>query len=220
MDQDSCHCVFHTRGHHAGPDPSSHPLLSVSYETPPWSADPAGALAAGLHICPIPGGACAAPPYHAAVPHIQLQLQLHPCTQVSQSQEELIHNQTTAMIYSDFRRWMYHWNVLYILYMWWVTLHNTVIITNCHCWIKQNEHFYSLELNTCLLDMFCVFVSTIWVTYFLCICGAFYFSLYLIEYSRNKKWGEREGKWHASSWTQSRVYFQTCDWSCFISLYF
>lgn len=95
MDQDSCHCVFHTCGHHAGPDPSSHPLLSVPYEAPPWSADPAGALAAGLHICPVPGGACAAAPYHAAVLHIQPHL--HVWTQVSQSQEELTHSPTTAV---------------------------------------------------------------------------------------------------------------------------
>ena len=86
MDQDSCHRVFYTCGHHTDPDLGPHPLLSVPYETPPWSPDPAGALAAGLHICSVPAGACAAAPHHAAVFHIQPHLQVW--KHISQSQEE------------------------------------------------------------------------------------------------------------------------------------
>lgn len=97
MDQDSCHHLFHTCGHHPGPDPSSHPLLSVPYETQPWSPDPAGALAARLHIRTIPAGACAAAPHHAALLHIQLH-QLQRWTPASQIQEEeLTRSQTTAI---------------------------------------------------------------------------------------------------------------------------
>lgn len=97
MDQDSCHCVFHSRGHNAVPDPGSRPLLSVPYETTPRSADPAGALAAGLHICPVPAGAGATAPHHAPLLHIQLHLQVW--THVSQSQEEELthHHHTTAV---------------------------------------------------------------------------------------------------------------------------
>ena len=86
MDQDSCHRVLHPCGHHAGADPSPHPFLSVPYEAPPRAPDCAGALAAGLHLCPLPAGACAAAPHHADVLHIQLHLQVWKC--VSQDQEE------------------------------------------------------------------------------------------------------------------------------------
>lgn len=91
MDPDSCHRVFHTCGHHAGPHPSSHLVPPVPYETPCWSPDPEGALATGLHIHPISACAPAAAPHHAAVRHIQLHLHLHLHikTQVSQIQEEL-----------------------------------------------------------------------------------------------------------------------------------
>lgn len=71
MDPDSCHCVFHTRGHHIDPNPRPHPLLSVPSETQSWSSDCPGALVASLHICTIPVGACAAPPHHADVLDIQ-----------------------------------------------------------------------------------------------------------------------------------------------------
>lgn len=96
MDQDSCHCVFHTCGYHTDPHLSPHSLLSVPCETPPWSADPAGALAAGLHICAIPFGACAAAPHHAAVLHIQLHLQVWSGTCQKDQEEELKHYQTVA----------------------------------------------------------------------------------------------------------------------------
>lgn len=93
MDKDSCHSVFYTCGHHADPYPGPHPLLSVPYETPPWTPDPEGALAAGIHICSVPVGACATPPHNAAVLHIQPHLEVR--KQIGQTQEEgLIYNQT------------------------------------------------------------------------------------------------------------------------------
>lgn len=96
MDQDSCHRVFHTCGHHTGPNPSPRPFLSVPYETPSWSPDSAGALAAGLHICSISAGAGAAAPHHAAVLHLQLHLSVW--TYISQNQEEeLIHHRTASI---------------------------------------------------------------------------------------------------------------------------
>lgn len=96
MDQDSCHRVFHTCGNHAGPDLGSHSPTPVPFETPPWTPDPAGALAAGLHIRSVPVGPRAAAPHHAAVLHVQLHLQAW--ARVSQSQEEeLTHNCSTAV---------------------------------------------------------------------------------------------------------------------------
>lgn len=117
MDQDSCHPVCHTCGHHPGPDSSSHPLSSVPYDTPPWSPDHAGALAAGLHILSIPAGACAAAPHHVAVLHIQPHLQVW--TQASQIQEEeLTHYDQSFLIYSDFKMCFSTFlNVPYVMYI-------------------------------------------------------------------------------------------------------
>lgn len=70
MDQDSCHCVFYTCGHHTDPHPGPRPLLSVPIGTPPWSPDPAGALAAGLHIRSVPADSCADTAHHADVLYI------------------------------------------------------------------------------------------------------------------------------------------------------
>lgn len=71
VDQDSCHPVCDPCCHHAAPHPESHPFLSVSRETAGWSADVAGALAALLHIRPLPAGAVAAAPHHAVLVHLQ-----------------------------------------------------------------------------------------------------------------------------------------------------
>lgn len=92
MDQDSCHRVFRPCGHDAAPDPKSHPVPSVSDETTRWSPDPAGALAAGLHIRSVPAGAFAAALHHAAVLHIQLQEWEH--VSRHQEEEEVTRNQT------------------------------------------------------------------------------------------------------------------------------
>lgn len=90
MDPDSSHHLFCPCGHHTGPNPKSHPVLSVSYKTTCWSPDTAGALAFGLHICTIPAGASAAAPHHADVIHIQLQEWEH--ISQHQEEEEVTHN--------------------------------------------------------------------------------------------------------------------------------
>ncbi len=97
MDQDSCHCVCCTCGHHTGTYPGSCPFSSVSYGTPPWSSDPAGALVAGVSICTVPAGAFAATLHHAAVLHIQLHLQN--CQFVSYYQEEEMTSNQASAIY-------------------------------------------------------------------------------------------------------------------------
>lgn len=94
MDQDSCHCVFCTCGHHTGADPRSHPFLSVPCGTPPWTPDPAGAHAAGLYLCSVPAGAFAAALHHAVVLHIQLPVQ--EWKHISQEEEDVIYHQTAS----------------------------------------------------------------------------------------------------------------------------
>lgn len=93
MDQDSCHHLQCPCGHHAGPYSQSYPLLSVSPGATPWASDPAGALAADLHLCSVPAGACAAAAHHATVPQVQLQ----PCPSQIQ-EEELIHTRAILQL--------------------------------------------------------------------------------------------------------------------------
>lgn len=87
MDQDSCDHLLHTRGHLPGPDPVPHCFLPVPHDTPPRAADPAGTLAAGLHIRPVPPGAGAAASHHVALLHIQLLVQGGPRSEQDQEEE-------------------------------------------------------------------------------------------------------------------------------------
>lgn len=104
MDQDSCHRLLHACGYHTDPNLGPHSFLSVPRQTPAWSPDSAGALAAGLHICPLSAGAGAAAPHHAAVLHVQPNLQAW--SRISQEQEEELtqsHVLVSADIFLHFR---------------------------------------------------------------------------------------------------------------------
>lgn len=72
MDQDARHPLRDPRCHHAAPHPESHPFPSVFRETAGWSSDAPGALAAVLHLRPVPAGALDAAPHHALLLHLQL----------------------------------------------------------------------------------------------------------------------------------------------------
>lgn len=86
VDQDSRHPVLGSCSHHVAPHPESHPFPSVSRETSGRSSDAAGALAAVLHLRPIPAGATAAAPHHAVLFYLQLREQEHH----QQKEEEVI----------------------------------------------------------------------------------------------------------------------------------